>query len=183
MTGSAPGSPAIGASPLSPGAPGQLSLGVLPRSAHELPVLLAAPNRSGLRTIVSGAAYPLLRLSAWSASLALPTARPTMPSADSCATVGSPLDFPSSSTGTMAQSSPGKFDRLHRTPAGSTALALMDLDFAIRRPLVRPRMPHIRFLSVRSRLCSAKSRCRRGYGRSGDRRPGQCILHVVSLSC
>jgi hypothetical protein len=28
--------------------PGQLSLGVLPRSAHELQVLLAAPNRSGL---------------------------------------------------------------------------------------------------------------------------------------
>jgi len=77
-----------------------------------------------------------------------------MPSADSCATVGSPLDFPSSNTGTMTQFSPGKSDRLRRTPAGFTALVLMDLDFAIRCPLVRPRMPHIRFLSVRSRLCS-----------------------------
>src|SRR5262249_50262893 len=28
--------------------PGQLSLGVLPQSVHELPVLLAAPDRSGL---------------------------------------------------------------------------------------------------------------------------------------
>ena len=30
----------------------------------------------------------------------------------------------------------------------------MDVDFAISRPLVRPRMPRIRFLFVRSRLCS-----------------------------
>src|SRR5262249_10084649 len=109
----------------------------------------------GPSSVVSGVAYPLLRLSAWSASLALPTARTNMLSADSCATVGSPLDFPSSNnTGTMAQASPGKLDRLHRTPAGSTALALMDVDFAISGPLVRPRMPHIRFLFVRSRLCS-----------------------------
>ncbi|CAN0507073.1 unnamed protein product, partial [Phaeothamnion confervicola] len=32
---------------------------------------------------------------------------------------------------------------------------LMDLDFAISGPLVRPRMPRIRFLFVRSRLRSA----------------------------
>jgi hypothetical protein len=31
---------------------------------------------------------------------------------------------------------------------------LMELDFAISGPLVQPRMPHIRFLFVRSRLCS-----------------------------
>src|ERR1700675_2938059 len=30
----------------------------------------------------------------------------------------------------------------------------MDMDFAISRPLVRPEMPHIRFLFVRSRFCS-----------------------------
>src|SRR5262245_9966595 len=93
--------------------PGQLSLSVLPQSVHELPVLLAAPNRSGLRPSFPAQAYPLLRLSAWSASLALPTARPTTPSADSYATVGSPLDFPSSNNpGTMTQASPGKLDRL-----------------------------------------------------------------------
>src|SRR5215472_18544744 len=50
--------------------PGQLSLGVLPQSVHEMPVLLAAPNRSGLRPSFPVRAYPLLRLSAWSASLA-----------------------------------------------------------------------------------------------------------------
>jgi hypothetical protein len=31
---------------------------------------------------------------------------------------------------------------------------LMEVDFAISRPLVRPGMPHIRFLFVRSRFCS-----------------------------
>ena len=30
----------------------------------------------------------------------------------------------------------------------------MDMDFAISRPLVRPEMPRIRFLFVRSRFCS-----------------------------
>ena len=30
----------------------------------------------------------------------------------------------------------------------------MDEDFAVSRPLVRPGLPHIRFLFVRSRLCS-----------------------------
>src|SRR5215831_1925345 len=137
---------------------GQLSLGVLPRSVHEMPVLLAAPNRSGLRPSFPVRAYPLLRLSAWSASLALPTPRPTTPSADSCATVGSPLDFPSSNnTGTTEQ---------WRRPPQVSSIAfaaplsdlqpwpLMELDFAIRCPLVRPRMPRIRFLFVRSRFCS-----------------------------
>src|SRR5205807_6520259 len=32
---------------------------------------------------------------------------------------------------------------------------LMDMDFVISRPLVRPGMPDIRFLFVRSRFCSA----------------------------
>jgi hypothetical protein len=45
-----------------------------------------------------------------------------MPSADSCAPIRSPYDFLSSfRNGTQA--SPGKLDRLRRTPAGSTALA------------------------------------------------------------
>jgi hypothetical protein len=83
----------------------------------------------GPLSTVSGSAYLLLRLSAWSASLASPTPCSPTPSADSCATVGSPLDFPSSidwnkNNGTMTQVSPGKFDRLHRIPTGSTALAL-----------------------------------------------------------
>ena len=56
--------------------------------------------------------------------LALPTAWPTMPSADSCAPVRSPCGSLSSESRNMTQASPGKFDRLPRTPAGSTALAL-----------------------------------------------------------
>jgi hypothetical protein len=51
------------------------------------------------------------------------------------------------------QISRGKLDCLHRTPAESTALALVEKDFADSGPLVRPGLPHIRFLSVRSRLC------------------------------
>ena len=35
------------------------------------------------------------------------------------------------------------------------AITLMDMDFVISRPLVRPEMPLIRFLFVRSRFCSA----------------------------
>src|SRR6516162_9308563 len=105
---------------------GQYILDLLPHSTHESPVLLATPHRSGLRP--SFPAWPIccsaFRL--WSASLALPTAWPTMPSADFCAAVGSPLGFPSSETRNTTQTSPGKSDRLRRTPAGSTATALMN---------------------------------------------------------
>ena len=77
-----------------------------------------------------------------------------MPSADSCAAIRSPCGSLSSRLGTRHRASPGKLGRLPRTPAGSTNLALMDMDFAIRCPLVRPSLPHIRFLFVRSRFCS-----------------------------
>src|SRR5262249_13179698 len=62
------------------------------------------------------------------------------------------LAVPSVHRDTM-QISRGKLDRLHRTPAESTALALVELDFADSGLLVRPGLPRIRFLSVRSRLC------------------------------
>src|SRR5215470_14397690 len=42
----------------------------------------------------------------------------------------------------MTQVSPGKFDRLHRILPDLQLWPLMDVDFAIRRPLVRPEMPH-----------------------------------------
>jgi len=45
--------------------------------------------------------------------------------------IGSPYDFPSSNKWKMAQASPGKLDRLRRTPAGSTALAF-DGDWTLR---------------------------------------------------
>src|SRR3954452_9557236 len=77
-----------------------------------------------------------------------------MPSADSCVAVGSPCGFPSSEIETQ------------RRPPQVSSIAfaahlpdlplrpLMDMDFAISCPLVRTGLPHIRFLFVRSRLCS-----------------------------
>jgi hypothetical protein len=154
MTGSAPRSPAIGASPLLTGARASscwvFCRGPLMSCQSYLPLPIARAFIRRFRRSLSVA--PPFGLECLT-SLADSTAYYAV--CDSCATVGSPLNFPSSNTGPMAQSSPGKFDRLHRTPAGSTALALMDLDFATSGPLVRPRMPHIRFLFVRLRLCSA----------------------------
>ena len=136
--------------------PGPALAGCLPQSVHEMPVLLAAPNRSGLRPSFPVRAYPLLRLSAWSASLALPTARPTTPSAESCAImIGSPYDFPSSNNGTWRRPPQVSSIAFTAPPPDLQPWPLMEPDFAIRCPLVRPRMPRIRFLFVRSRLCSA----------------------------
>ena len=97
-------------------------MGFLPLSVHESPVLLAAPIRSGLQPPFP--AWPI-RCSAfrpWSASLACQLHGLNMPSADFCAAIKSPRGSLSSKSGTTAQISPGKFDRLPRTPAGSTAL-------------------------------------------------------------
>ena len=109
-------------------------LGFLPLSIHELPVLLATPNRSGLQP--SFPAWPI-RCSAfrpWSASLALPTAWPTMPSADFCAAIRSPCGFLSSESGTRRRSPevssiafPAHLPDLQPWP-------LMDMDFATQLP-------------------------------------------------
>ena len=123
-TGSVPWQPPTGVSPWWCRFQGQCILGLLPHSTHESPVLLATPHRSGLRPSFPARPICCSAFRLWSASLALPTAWPTMPSADFCAAVGSPLGFPSSETRNTTQTSPGKFDRLPRTPAGSTALAI-----------------------------------------------------------
>jgi hypothetical protein len=102
---------------------GQYVLDLLPLSTHESPGLLATPSRSGLRPSFPARPICCSAFRRWSASLALPTAWPTMPSADFCAAVGSPLGFPSSETRNTTQTSPGKFDCLRRTPVGSTAMA------------------------------------------------------------
>jgi hypothetical protein len=79
---------------------------------------------------------------------------PTMPSADFCAAVRNPHGSFSPSRDTT-QISRGKLERRRRTPAGSTRLAVMELaDFAEPGPLVRPDVPDIWLLFVRSRLCS-----------------------------
>ena len=98
---------------------------MLPLSTHESPILLASPNRSGLRPSFPARPICCSAFRLWSASLALPTSRPTTPSADFCAAVGSPRGFPSSERArNTTQTSPGKLDRLPRTPAGSTAMAI-----------------------------------------------------------
>ena len=76
------------------------------------------------------------------------------PSADSCVAVRSPRGSLSSEIGTRRRppqvssiAFPAPLPDLQPWP-------LMDMDFAISRPLVRPEMPDIRFLFVRSRFCS-----------------------------
>ncbi|MDP3016062.1 MAG: hypothetical protein Q8N70_03190, partial [Deltaproteobacteria bacterium] len=80
--------------------------------------------------------------------------RPTMASADSWAAVRGPHDPLSPASGTLP-----------RPPGVSTTAftahlpdlqpwPLMDMDFAIIGPLVRPVLPRIRLLFVRSRFCS-----------------------------
>ena len=94
----------------------------LPRSTHELPGLLAAPNRSGLRSSFRrrlAVAPPF--------GLGVPhepcrrhdLLRPLLTSVPR----SGHLAVPSVPNWNTAQISPGKSDRLPRTPAGSTALA------------------------------------------------------------
>ena len=106
-------------------------LDFLPHSTHELPVLLAAPNRSGLRPSFPARPICCSAFRHWSASLALPTAWPTMPSADFCAAVRSPRGPLSPEFGTRRRSPevssiafPAHLPDLQPRP-------LMDMDFAI----------------------------------------------------
>ena len=76
-----------------------------------------------------------------------------MPSADSCTAVRPPCDGLSPSRNAMQAPQVSSI----AFPAALLDLqpwTLMDVDFAIRCPLVRPGMPHIQFLFVRSRVCS-----------------------------
>ena len=91
----------------------------------------------GPSTLVSGSAYLLLRLSAWSASLALPTAWSNTPSADFCVPVRAPYESLSSKFRTRRRS-PGVSSVAFRAQLPNLRFApLMDLDFAISSPLVR----------------------------------------------
>ena len=133
----------------------QLVLGFRPHGTREVPVLLAAPNRSGLhhRFRFGLSVAPPFGFGVPHEPCRLP--EPTTPSADFCVAVRSPFGSLSSEFRDTPQISP---------KVSSTAFAahlpdlqpwpLMDTDFAISCPLVRPRMPRIRFLYVRPRLCS-----------------------------
>ena len=130
----------------------------LPRSTHELPVLLATLNRSGLRPSFPARPICFSAFRPWSASLALPTAWPIMPSADFCAAVRSPLDSLSSKLGTW------------RRPPGVSSVAfraqLPNLrDFMLEPPAstgkrgaVRPSRANITKMLSISALLSGRSR-------------------------
>ena len=134
---------------------GQVLLDFRPRSVHEIRVLLTTPIRSGLQPVVPGSASPAVSpLSGECPDRVTRQPWPITPSADFCARVGAPHGSPSPHP-----------CRTERRPPGVSLVAFpahlpdlqpgpwMDVDFATRRPLVRPRMPRIRFLFVRSRFC------------------------------
>ena len=84
-----------------------------------------------------------------------PPTRTTMPSADFSDAIGPPCEEPSPPMADTPETSRGKFDRLRRTPAESTPVALDEYGLrgqAPARPTIRRRRTSIRFLSIRPRL-------------------------------
>src|SRR4051812_19582573 len=86
--------------------------------------------------------------------MASPTAWPTMPSADFCTGVKEPRGPFSLVTETRRSPPEVSSTAFTAHPPDLHPRPLMDEDFAVSRPLVRPGLPHIRFLFVRSRLRS-----------------------------
>jgi hypothetical protein len=78
-----------------------------------------------------------------------------MPSADFCHAVKASYDAFSHESETHGRSPAIRLTAFHAQPQNLPPAPLMVVDFAIRYPLVRRRRPHIRFLSIGSRLCSA----------------------------
>ena len=79
---------------------------------------------------------------------------PTMASADSWAAVREPHDPLSPKSGTRPRPPEVSIIAFTAHLPDLQPWPLMDKDFVIHCPLVRPDLPRIRFLSVRSRLCS-----------------------------
>ena len=77
-----------------------------------------------------------------------------MPAADFCRTVRVNHSTLSPGSGTCARSPEISLTAFYAQPPNLQPAPLMDLDFAVSSQLVRRRMPHIRFLSIGSRLCS-----------------------------
>src|ERR1039458_10466276 len=77
-----------------------------------------------------------------------------MPAADFCRTVR--VDYSTLSPGSGTYSRPPEVSStaFNAQPPNLQPAPLMDMDFAILCPLVQRRMPHIRFLSIGSRLFS-----------------------------
>jgi hypothetical protein len=83
-----------------------------------------------------------------------PVAGSTMPSADFCPAVRSPLDSLSHVPATTEQISWGNSSRLPRAIAGSTLSVLDEYGLRNARPARPTLVPHIRFLFIDSRFCS-----------------------------
>ena len=77
-----------------------------------------------------------------------------MPSADFCRTVRMDYSTLSPDSETCSRSPAISLATFNAQPPNLQPVPLMDMDFAVTCQLVRHRMPHIRFLSIGSRLCS-----------------------------
>src|ERR1700691_4092240 len=77
-----------------------------------------------------------------------------MPAADFCHTLRVDRSTLSSDSGTCDRPPEVSSTAFNAQPPNLQPAPLMDMDFAVLCPLVRRRMPHIRFLSIGSRLCS-----------------------------
>lgn len=78
----------------------------------------------------------------------------TMPAADFCRTVRVNRFTLSPDSGTCDRPPEVSSTAFNAQPPNLQPVPLMDVDFAVLCLLVRHRMPHIRFLSIGSRLCS-----------------------------
>jgi hypothetical protein len=78
----------------------------------------------------------------------------TTPAADSCRTVRADCSTLSPDYGTYDRPPEVSSTAFNAQPPNLQPAPLMDMDFAVIGQLVRRRMPHIRFLSIGSRLCS-----------------------------
>jgi len=132
----------------------------LPLSAPQSCRLLAlsfiplAGYRSGLRSPFPARPICCSAFRHWSASVALPTAWPTLPFADFCDTVEVNLFLSSHDFVTCRRSPQVSSTAFDAQPPDLPPVSLMDMGFAIICSLARHPRPHIRFLFIGSRLCS-----------------------------
>jgi hypothetical protein len=92
---------------------------------------------------VPGSAYPLLHLSAWSASRAVPTAGSTVPFADFCDTVKVNRFTLSHESVTCRRSPEVSSTAFDAQPPDLQPVSLMDMGFAVACPLACHRRPPI----------------------------------------
>jgi hypothetical protein len=77
-----------------------------------------------------------------------------MPSADFCCEIKTPYDAFTHDFATRNRSPEVSSTAFRTQPPDLQPVPLMDMDFAVTCTLVRHRMPHIRFLSIGSHVCS-----------------------------